>query len=358
MPETSKSKDVVVRPEALHNLLTDLFSKLGMTIDNASWCAECLVLTNLWGIDSHGVLRLPIYVQRLAQGAIKANPETRVTGGSGAFEVLHGGNGMGFVSGRDAMARAITLAREHRIGAVAMTCSNHFGAAALYARQAAEAGMASLVMTNVLPNLVVPGGAKPVTGNNPIAFGAPTAEGFPFLLDISMSAVSGGKLLLAIAKEEKIPLGWATDRDGQPTDDPNIGFGGFLQPLGGHKGFGLSLMVDILCGVIAGGAFQFALKSMYANPDAPSETGHFMVAIDPTVAMSRDTYLARMGKFYRTIKSSPMTEEGHEMFIPGEIEEQRRRERERDGIPLTAALFDEINQIAATHGVQPIATVG
>ncbi len=352
------STDVMVRSEALRQLLTDLFQELGMTLDNATWCAECLVLTNLWGIDSHGVLRLPIYIQRLARGVIKANPDTRVTSSGGAFEVLDGDDGMGFVAARAAMTRAIALAQQHRIGAVAVTRSNHFGAAALYAHQAAEAGMASLVMTNVLPNLVAPGSSQPISGNNPIAFGAPTPVGFPFLLDISMSAVSGGKLLLARAKGEKIPLDWATDSNGFPTDDPQVGFDGFLQPMAGHKGFGLSLMVDILCGVISGGTFQFAIKSMYTDPDAPSKTGHFMVAIDPTIASGRDEYLARMGAFYRTIKASPTITEASEMFLPGEIEERRRRERAKNGIPLTRALFAEINEIAEARGVRPLPEVG
>jgi LDH2 family malate/lactate/ureidoglycolate dehydrogenase len=343
--------ECTVSETRLRDFLRELFGRLGMTADNAAYCAECLVLTNLWGIDSHGVLRLPLYARRLAQKVVAANPEIRQVGGRGAFEVLSGGNGLGFLAGRAAMERAIGLARRHAVGAVAVRGSNHFGAAALYARLATDAGLIGIAMTNVAPNLVVPGGSRPITGNNPIAVGVPTAEPFPFMLDISMSSVAGGKLLLASKKKEKIPLDWATDREGRFTDDPDIGFAGFLLPLGGHKGFGLSLAVDLLCGVISGGAFQFGVGSMYAQPDQPSETGHFMLAIDPEIATDREAFLGRMRSFFATVKGSPMWQEGREMLLPGELEHRTRLQRQRDGIPLPAELLREIAELGRSHGV-------
>lgn len=178
------------------------------------------------------------------------------------------------------------------------------------------------------------------------------------MLDISMSAVAGGKLLLASEKGEKIPLDWATDREGRPTDDPDAGFKGFLLPLGGHKGFGLSLMIDILCGIISGGAHQFDIKSMYGAPDAPSETGHMMIAIDPAIAMEETDYLDRMDAFYETIKSSPMWDATKKMYIPGEIENETRLARLRDGIPLTLSLLADVNDILKRHDVEPLAPAG
>ncbi len=339
-------KQLNVSAQTLHIFLTDMFESTGMHRDNADYCAECLVQTNLWGIDSHGVLRVPIYMQRLKNKVITANPSVTKTNGKSAFEMLNGDDGMGFLVGRAAMERAVELAEQNGIGAVGVTRSNHFGATALYAKIAAEKGMIGIAMTNVIPNLVVPGGSNPITGNNPIAIGAPTSEPFPFLLDISLSAVAGGKLLLASKKKEKIPLGWATDRDGHPTDDPDKGFSGFLLPLGGHKGFGLSLVVDILCGVLTGGAFQHQIKSMYKHPDDPSLTGHFMIAIDPAVSIGLDALKSRMAEFYQTIKASPMWEDGKEMFLPGEIEYRKQQERQEHGIPIPPELYDELRHIA------------
>jgi LDH2 family malate/lactate/ureidoglycolate dehydrogenase len=249
------------------------------------------------------------------------------------------------------MKRAIELARDHGIAAITVRNSNHFGAASLYAKLATDAGLIGIAMTNVTPNLVVPGGSKPITGNNPIAVGVPTAEPFPFMLDISMSSVAGGKLLLASKKREKIPLDWATDREGRFTDDPDIGFRGFLLPLGGHKGYGLSLVVDILCGVLSGGAFQFSIRGMYTQPTEPSRTGHMMIVIDPEIAMDRETLIERMREYYSTVKASPMWQEGKEMLLPGELEYRTKLQRERDGIPLPPELFGEIEELGRRYGV-------
>ena len=291
-------------------------------------------------------MRLPVYAERLLSDAVTANPRIRTIAGRDAFEIMDGDSGMGFVVGHHAMDRAIDLASTRGIGAVAVRNSNHFGAAGLYAKQATDAGFVALAMTNVTPNLVVSGGSAPITGNNPLAFGAPTRLGFPLLLDISMSSVAGGKLLLAIEREEKIPFGWATDRDGRPTDDPSAGFAGFLLPLGGHKGFGLSLMIDILCGVLSGGAFQHHLKSMYAAPEQPSETCHLMIATDPSVYLGREAFLDRMEELYRTIKASPMWDSEARMLIPGELENETFARRRKDGIPLPRSLLEKLNGLA------------
>ena len=338
--------DVTVRPEALERFLNRLFRKLGMTAENSAVCASDLVLTNLWGIDSHGVLRLPVYAERLHGGVVTPNPQIRTIARRDALEVMDGDAGMGFLVGHRAMGRATELAGEYGVGAVAARNSNHFGAAALFAKQATDAGLLGIAMTNVKPNLVVTGGSKPITGNNPLAFGAPTRLGFPLLLDISMSSVAGGKLLLAMEKGERIPHGWATDRRGRPTDDPSTGFNGFLLPLGGHKGFGLSLMIDVLCGVVSGGAFQHQLKSMYTSPEEASETCHLMVAIDPSVYLGREAFLDRMDAFYETIKSSPTWDAEARMLLPGELESEMLARRRNEGIPLPASLMTKLDELA------------
>ncbi len=348
--------ETLIPPDRLRQFLVELFGTVGMDKQNAEYCADCMVLTNLWGIDSHGVLRVPIYIERLAGKVIAANPDVHTVAGRHAFEVMDGDNGMGYLVGRAAMARAIELAGEYGIGAVSVRNSNHFGAAALYARMATDAGLIGIAMTNVIPNLVVPGGSQPITGNNPIAVGVPTAEPFPFMLDISMSSVAGGKLLLASKKKEKIPLDWATDKEGHFTDDPDIGFKGFLLPVGGHKGYGLSLVVDLLCGVISGGAFQFGLGGMYKTPDKPSDTGHMMIVLDAEIALDHAALIERMSQFYRTIKGSPMWQPDKEMLLPGELEHRTKMRREREGIPLPADLLADLLEVGRTCGVKSALT--
>lgn len=344
-------QDIVVKAELLETFLAELFARTGMPAEDAAYSAQCMVLTNLWGIDSHGVLRAPIYLKRLRSGAVNPQPKIEVVRGSLGLEVVDGDAGLGYVVARAAMERAIALAEQYNIGMVGAMNSNHFGAAALFARLATDKGMIALVMTNVVPNIVAPGGSRPITGNNPIALGVPTFGDFPFMLDISLSNVAGGKLLLASKKGKKIPLDWATDKEGRPTADPDEAFAGFLLPVGGHKGLGLSYFVDILCGVITGGVFQHQMKGMYKYADDPSLTGHQMIVINPLALMSREELTERMADFHQTIKSSPMWDESKEMLLPGELEHRTALARQKQGIPLPASLAEELATLARELGV-------
>lgn len=334
--------DVMVDCGALHVFVSELFRLAGMPPADASFYAWSLTQTNLWGIDSHGVLRTKVYVDRLRKRAVNPTPNIRKERGALAFEVLHGDDGAGPVVAKAAMERAVALAEQFGVGVVGAMRSNHFGAAALYARMAADKGMVGIAMTNVVPNVVAPGGSKPVVGNNPLAVAVPTFGEFPFVLDISLSNVAGGKLLLASKKGERIPLDWATDNQGRPTDDPDVAFKGFLLPMGGYKGLGLAYMVDILSGVLTGGAFLDGMKGMYKFPDDPSLTGHFMIAIQTEAVMSRAELEERMTAFVDKVKSSPMWAPSQEMLIPGELEHRIEKKRRAEGIPLPAALYDEL----------------
>jgi len=345
-------KESLFEADRLSKFLARLFSKAGLNGEDAKFSADCLVQTNLWGVDSHGALRAPIYIKRMLSGSVNTKPDIRKINGSQALEVWHGDDGHGFVVAREAMDRAIDLAKEFNVGVVGVVRSNHFGAASLYTKMAAEAGMVGIVMTNVVPNIVAPGGSKPITGNNPIAVGIPTYGEFPFQLDISMSNVSGGKLLLAINKGEKIPIAWATDSDGRPTDDPEKGFSGFLLPIGGHKGLGLSYVVDILSGMITGGVFQHAMKGMYKYPNDPSLTGHFMIVINLEVIIGKEMMKAQMDDYYETIKQSPMWDENAEMMLPGELEYRSEKSRLETGIPMTKQLHDVLLGLAEELGVE------
>ena len=336
-----------VSADSLETFVTQVFQKAGCSNSSARDMAQCLVQTNLWGIDSHGVLRVKKYLDRIRSGSMNGAPELRTLKSDAGLEVLDADNGSGYVAGRAAMARAIELAEQQNIAAVGIINSNHCGATSLYARMALERDMIGIAMSNVAPNMVMTGGSRPITGNNPIAVAVPTFGDFPFVLDISLSAVAGGKLLMAAKNGEKIPLGWATDSNGRPTTDPQTGFDGFLLPLGGHKGFGLSLLVDILCGVITGGSFQHQLKSMYRYPSDPSNTAHLMIAIKPLALISKQQMKERMMDFVNTIKESPMWDPDSEMLLPGEIEYRKERERRRDGIPIAAALYDELAAIGS-----------
>lgn len=334
-----------VDADRLRRFVAGLFEDAGCSRPHAKDIAACLVQSNLWGIDSHGVIRIPEYLARFRSGAMNPRPEIRTLHSAPGFEVLDADNSAGYVAGRAAMERAIELAADSAIAAAGVINSNHCGATALYARMAADRGMVGVAMTNVAPNMVMPGAGRPVTGNNPLAIAIPTFADFPFVLDISLSAVAGGKLLVAAKKGEPIPLGWATDKQGHPTTDAQAGFDGYLLPVGGHKGFGLSLAIDILCGLITGGSFQDHVKSMYRYPNDPSRTAHLMVVINPQAWMSRDQLQKRMAEFFATVKSTPVSGEGDEILLPGELEYRSERQRTRDGIPLPPAVHEQLARI-------------
>jgi LDH2 family malate/lactate/ureidoglycolate dehydrogenase len=341
---------VHVSAESLQSAVTAIIHDTGCRENDAAVMSQCLVQSNLWGIDSHGVLRLPDYLARFQSGAMNTRPEIRTIKAAGGLVVLDADNATGYVAASEAMSRAIEIAEQSNIAAVGVINSNHCGAASLYARMAVEHGMIGIAMSNVAPNMVMTGGSKPITGNNPIAAAVPTFGAFPFVLDISLSAVAGGKLLVAARNGEEIPLGWATDRQGRPTTDPQVGFEGFLLPMGGHKGFGLSLLVDILSGVITGGSFQHELKSMYRYPGDSSNTAHLMLVINPLALMDREQLKQRMSDFFTTVKQSPMWDTSAEMLLPGEIEYRMERERRRAGIPLPDSLYQELLEMSQRLG--------
>lgn len=343
--------EIRVNFEDLQTFSADLFQATGMDQEDAAFCARSLVDTNLWGIDSHGVLRVPIYVKRLQAGSCNPNPDIKTVKSAITLEVLDGDDGAGQIVGREAMARAIELAKTYNVGFVGAIRSNHFGAAATYTRMAVEEGMIGIAMTNVVQNVVAPGGSKPIIGNNPLSIAVPTYGEFPFVLDLSLSTVAGGKLLLASKKGEKIPLGWGTDRTGRPTDDPDKAFNGFLLPVGGYKGLGLAYAVEILTGVITGGVFLDAMKGMYKYPDDPSLTSHLMVAVNVAAIMDQDELQERMKTFIQTIHDSPMWDTSKEMLIPGEVEYTSMMKRKKEGIPLPNQLYEELMAIGRKLGV-------
>jgi len=342
---------ILVNHTKLQDFVMELFSGVGMPPADAAFYAQSLVDTNLWGIDSHGVLRVPIYIKRLLAGSCNPKPNITTIKSAITLEVLDGDDGAGQIVGREAMLRAIELAKTYNIGIVGVIRSNHFGAAATFTRMAVAEGMIGIAMTNVVQNVVAPGGSKPIIGNNPFSVAVPTYGDFPFVLDISLSTVAGGKLLLASKKGEKIPLDWATDKNGQPTDDPDEAFKGFLLPVGGHKGLGLAYTIEILTGLISGGVFLEAMKGMYKYPDDPSLTSHLMAAVNISAIIDKDDLQARMTDFIQTIHNSPMWDQSKEMLIPGEIEYRTMQQRKQKGIPLPNNLYEELVALAKELGV-------
>lgn len=341
-------KTYYISHESLHEFIRELYMKAGMSEEDAVYHAEGLIHASLRGVDSHGVMRISSYLHRMEIGAINIHPNIQTVKTENALHILDADSSSGFISSRVAMEQAIELARQYTIGTVLVRNSNHNGAGAFYGQMAIDAGMIGFCTTNVCPNMAAPGAMGDVVGNNPFCIAVPTYCEFPFMLDMALSVVAGGKLKMAAAKGEKIPFGWASDRQGNPTDDPQKGFDGFLLPVGGFKGLGMAYAVDLLCGMMSGGAFQTHLRNTLKNPDDPSHTCHMFMAIDAGKLIGEDVLREQMQEYRAYIQSIPTTS-GESLVFPGEIEHNCMIKRLEQGIPVPESLFLEYDRLIETY---------
>src|SRR6266481_9986947 len=236
----------------------------GVPEHDAATVAACLVGADLRGVDTHGLCRLPGYLDRLRRGLINPRPVLEPERVTPVAAALDGQDGFGFVVGTRAMQEAIAIARELGVGVVSARRSTHFGMAAAYVRQALDAGLISLVFSNASPAMPPWGARTALLGTNPFAAGAPAGRHPPFLLDMSPAVAARGKIRRAERRGEKIPLGYALDAQGRPTTDPKAALaGGVVLPIGEHKGSGIAMFMDIFGGVISGANFGGEVGDQY-----------------------------------------------------------------------------------------------
>lgn len=313
--------------------------KLGVASADARLVAEMLVAANLRGVDSHGVVRLPHYATRLRNGTVNARPSitARRTGPSTAL--VEGDAGMGQLVAARAMREAIALAKESGAGAVVARNSSHCGACAWFVEMAVKEGLIGVALTHTDSIMVPPGMKRIFLGSNPIAFGAPGV-----IIDMSTTHVAWGKILVARQEGKEIPPDWGIDADGRPTTDPHRVVG--LAPTGGHKGYALATMVEILCAQLAGVPFGRHVTKMYGELDKPRNLGHFMLALDVARFTARERFAQDIGAFLQEIEA-----EG--ALAPGDPERRSAERRRSEGIPLGSTL-EELNALAAELGVTPL----
>ncbi|MET3923921.1 Ldh family oxidoreductase [Devosia sp. 2618] len=312
-----------------------IFMATGMSAAHAAPIANGLVKANLRGIDSHGVSRIPMYVERLQKGLVNARPDVKVVEVSGAVSSVDGDNGMGFVASQIAMGEAVRLAAKNGIGLVGVHRSTHFGMGALYALQAIEAGYVSMVFTNSSPAIPMWGGRTVFLGASPIAAGIPGGKYAPYVMDMAMTVIARGKIRLAAMRGEPIPAGLALDSDGNPTTDAAKAFEGVCLPFGGVKGSVLGTLMDLMSGVLTGAGFGGDVKSLYFDHTQAQNVGHLFFAIKPDLFMSLTDFNGRMDTFYERMKALPRAAGVDEIMLPGEPEQRREEERLRQGIPIT-----------------------
>ena len=339
------SQTITISAEQLSGLTQRAFERAGFPAGDAEAAAEILITTDLMGISTHGVHRLEQYLKRVSAGMVQAAPEITIDDRAPALAVMDGGDGQGQVVAARALELAMSKARANGISYVAVKNSNHFGATAPYGFAATVAAMALMCGTSASPAMTPFGGRDFKLGNNPFGFAAPRRGGAPFILDMAMSVAARGKMRKLRDAGEGMPLGWALDADGRPTTDPQAGLDGFIQFVGGHKGYGLALMVDMLGGLLSGGRFLDDVGDMWAE-DEPQGVSHFFIAIDPIRLLGAGDYYDRVEIFIDKIKSSAPFHAGGEVLVPGEPEARAMDDHRQNGIPLAPDLLETVKRLA------------
>lgn len=325
---------------------------VGLAPEHARTVATGIAEANLRGVDSHGAVRLPQYAASIRTGEINPDPRVSVIARLGATALVDADGGYGYAPSLLAMDTAVELAREHGIALAGVRNSHHFGMGALYVIRAAEQGMIGWVTTTSAPVIAPAGGTLPLLGNNPIACGIPRrAPEPPIVLDMALSQVAYGRIRLAAAEGRPIPSGWAFDGQGRPTTDAAAALAaGSLAPIGGYKGSGLSLVGEILAGVLTGSPFG---SDADAHARREGGVGHFLVAIDPAVFVSREQFEKDVERLVAEIRGTPPADGVERILLPGEPEAETRARRLADGIPISDELAGALEQLAADLGVDP-----
>lgn len=343
------SETVRIQAGVLVQACSALLEKVGVPPDEARLIAEIVVEADLRGVESHGLLRLPAYIHRVQAGLMTPKTEVKILRERGASVLLDAQRGFGQVAGVRAMTQAMKRARQHGVGVAAVRNANHFGIAAYYAMMALPHRMVGIVMANAAPSMAAWGGAAPVLGTNPICIAIPTGGDVDIVLDMASSVVARGKIRLAASKGERIPMGWALDAQGRPTDDPKAALDGTLVPIGGPKGYGLALVIDVLSGALSGADFGTRLTSVH-DLKQPSSVGFITQALDISAFAEWDDFRLDMQTLVSEILSSPRASGVERIYLPGEIEWLKRQDRLQNGVPVPESVLAEIRALARELG--------
>jgi LDH2 family malate/lactate/ureidoglycolate dehydrogenase len=338
-----------IAKERLEAWAVACLEKVGVPPPEAKLVGESLVQTSVWGIDSHGVLRLTHYLRRMTIGSVKAAATPVVMRTGPVTAQIHGEDGLGIVHAALGMETAIEMAKEHGVGVVGVGHSSHCGAMGLYTRMAAKEHLVGIAMTHSSSVVVPHGGTRKYFGTNPISFAFPRASGEAVCLDMATSQVAWNKVLNARIEGRELDPGIAVDAAGAPTTDPDraqaaIPLGG---PIYGYKGYGLAFAIDLLCGVMNGMTFGRHINSMYEDLEHPRKIGHLLMALDPGRFAGGDTLEQAIDAVIADLRG-----EG-EILYPGEPEERAMAERLAQGIPIDPEALKDMREWSARLGVSP-----
>jgi LDH2 family malate/lactate/ureidoglycolate dehydrogenase len=352
--------------ETIEQFAQDVFVGLGVPEEEAAISARVLITSDLRGIDSHGVGRLKYYYDRILSGRHKTETAMEIVKETETTALVDGHHGMGHVISYRCMQMAMDKARQYGLGAVTVRNGTHFGIAGFYPLMAAEAGMVGLTMTNARPSIAPTFGSEPMMGTNPIAFAAPTDLPYPFCLDMATSICQRGKIEVAERAEKAVPEGWVIDPEGNPLTDPTdilarlgkaqaalLPLGGAGEQFAGYKGYGLAVMVEILCASLSGGVFMKDLLGF--GPDGaprPYMVGHFFLAIDVAHFSPLEDFRRITGAMVRALHDSRKIPGQERIYVAGEKEYEIEQRRRVEGIPVNENLKAELQVMRDALGIE------
>ena len=335
-----------IKVEELKEIAIEILRGLHATEEEAALVAESLVQADMRGIDTHGVHFLTLLAKRIDARMIQVPTSVAVVKDEGAIAHLDGQDGLGQVAARHAMRLCIQKARTFGVGTALVRNTNHVGILAFYALMAAKENMVGIALCNAAASIAPWGGTRPFFGTNPMSIAIPNGSGDPVVLDMASSVVARGKIRRAERQGESIPLGWALDEAGSPTTDPAAAMKGTLVPIGGPKGYGLALMIDLLSGLLSGSQYGPLVKTFH-EPLGPTGVGMCAIAIDVSRFMPLDQFEPILKSYLARIRASEKARGVARIYLPGEIEAEKEKKAAADGVEIGAATVRSLNDLLA-----------
>ena len=333
---------IAVSLQELRTRCSAALAKAGLPVDHIEMTLDVLITADLQGIGTHGARRLIPYILRIRSGLINPAPAIQVSECAPAIRLVDGDHGLGPVVGMTGLRTALAVAKTTGIAFVGCRNSHHFGAGAPYALEACRNTMICIGGTNAFPSLAPWGGKDVLLGNNPLFIGVPRQEGPHFILDIAMSVAARGKMRKAAGRGERIPDGWALDAAGNPTNDPVEGLKGYVLPIGGHKGYGLALAIDLIAGALTGSGVGREVQSLFQQWEKPQRVGHFFICLDPAHLMPMEQFQERVEFLFHMIKTSSPLDPEQPILLPGEIEAQQVARHTNEGISFERKIWNSL----------------
>ena len=328
---------VTIPHEEAKELVVQKLSDAGLNTEHAAKVADILVHADLRNVNSHGVLRTEHYVNRLKEGGVNPHADITFNKTGPVTGIVDGDDGFGHVIADIAMKQAMEMAKENGVGMVTAINSSHCGALSYFVQEAAEQNLIGIAMTHT-DKIVVPfGGKEAFLGTNPIAYGVPAKKNKPFILDMATSNAALGKILQHKEEGKEIPQGWGVDENGESVTDPGKVVS--LTPFGGPKGYGLSMIVDVFSGLLAGAAFGPHVSKMYGDLDKKRKLGHYFCAINPAFFTDADAFLENMDQMMDEVRQIPPSPGFSQVFVPGQIEQMNEERNLEKGITIASTVY-------------------